>query len=105
MYRMLVSLLVAFSSLAFADMTTDMVAKVGDITIVLHKEDCKIEELSQSIMAAGGLSQPMSLTISKGNFEIHGCWSIDQENHVLIGDELGDTGYLLTKQFKPVEII
>ncbi len=78
----------------------EAVFRQGDLTVRLTQAECAIPPIAVALEAAGGLTQPKAAAITSRGSEVRGCWSVDKDADVLIGDETGAGGFIPATQFK-----
>jgi hypothetical protein len=86
-------------------MAQSMVFRQGNLAVRLTQADCQIPGMSEALVGAGGLTEPKQVLITHNATELRGCWSVDKDGDVLIGDESGSTGFLPMVAFKPAPSI
>lgn len=79
----------------------DMVYTSGRLQIRLSQADCSDPALVAMLAAGGALTVPKAATVTRGATEIQGCWALDADLDVLIGDEAGSQGYVPMSEFRP----
>jgi hypothetical protein len=84
-------------------MAADMIHKGDGFSVRLMQAECAIPPLALVFLANGAVSQPKAAAIVIGTQEMRGCWAIDADNDVMVGDDLGRGGFLPMTSFKPVE--
>lgn len=95
------SLLLA-ALLALPVSSAEMVYKTKDLTIRLHESECSIPQLAV-VLEEGEKTKARNATILVSEREIPGCWLAFQDAEgpkVLIGDVLGNGGYIMQKDFQ-----
>lgn len=73
-----------------------------NLTVTLTKEACEFMPLEVGLTEAGA-DAAYTAIIKIGEQEVPGCWGLlASEGKVLLGDILGNAGYLKMSDFKPV---
>lgn len=79
----------------------NMVFTSGRVQIRLLQDECKVPYVVAMLTAGGALTPAKAATVTKGAKEIQGCWALDADHDVLIGDETGSQGYVPMSAFQP----
>lgn len=74
----------------------------GNLTVTLTKEACGFVPLDMALTEAGA-DAAYTAIIKVGEQEVPGCWGLlASEGKVLLGDVLGNAGFIPAADFKPV---
>lgn len=89
---------------AGAALAEDAIFKNGNLSVRLTKKKCEIPALAAALAAKGGKAQ-WSAVVTHGDKSLRGCWALDSENDVLVGDEMRNSGVIPMMVFKPAPSI
>jgi hypothetical protein len=81
----------------------EMVYIGNGITVRLMLADCDVPELAHALREVPSLTPPKMATIKHGSsdFEVPACWGTAEGDKVLLGDILGNAGFIMKGSFKP----
>jgi hypothetical protein len=76
----------------------------GRLTIRLLQGECQVPAVQLLLMAQPGVkAAPKAARITMQEQTFDGCWALDADNDVLLGDETGRRGFLPMANFRKVK--
>lgn len=87
------------AALCVPALASQAVYKNGGLTITLLKSECSVPQIAQALKDAGATMPAALAIVSDHGSNTLACWAV-YEDKVLIGDVLGNAGFVLMKDFK-----
>ncbi len=100
--NIVVAILLFFALPVFAG--DEMVYSNGNVTVRLTLEACTLPVIAAGLIEAESKTPPRKAYVTYGKTEIIACWG-SGEGKVLLGDELGNGGFISMADFKKAESI